>query len=89
MSNTLTPEKMIDQILYGNAEVVDISSTDHEFASVAKGLYVGVGGDIVVDMGDLGTDILFANVPTGTFLPIFVDKVKKSGTIAPLIVGLY
>jgi hypothetical protein len=36
-----------------------------------------------------GTDVTFANVPTGTKLPVRVSKVKATGTTASSIVALY
>ena len=51
-----------------------------------RGLYVGGGGTLVVTM--LGADSTFVNVPTGTILPIQVQKVKAA-TIATNILALY
>lgn len=87
MGNTSKPEQMIDRLLFGNAEVVDISSTDHQFASPAASLYVGGTGNVVVDMGGDGSSITFLAVPAGTVLPIFVHLVK-TGSTATNILGL-
>lgn len=57
------------------------------FQSNFRSLYVGTGGDIVVTMA--GTDVTFANVPDGTFLPVEGSDVKSSGTTASDIVALY
>ena len=89
MSNTDTPEQMIDQILFGNAEVVDVSSTDHQFSKPAKSLYVGVAVTVIVDMGDSGNSISFIGVQAGTILPIFVDKIiSHTVSAAASILGL-
>ena len=56
---------------------------------VPRALYIGVGGDVVVTMAADGTDVTFANVPTGTKLPVRVSKVKATGTTASSIVALY
>ena len=54
-----------------------------------RALYIGSGGDVVVTMAADGTDVTFANVPTGTKLPVRVSKVKATGTTASSIVALY
>ena len=56
---------------------------------VPRALYIGVGGDVVVTMAADGSDVTFANVPTGTKLPVRVSKVKSTGTTASSIVALY
>ena len=49
-------------------------------------LYVGTGGDVAVVMqgiaGSLSNDVIFKNVPSGTFLPIAVDFLCSTGTTA-------
>ena len=47
-------------------------------------LYVGTSGDLTVTMAG-GTDVVFKNVPDGTFLPIAVTKVKAATTAADII----
>ena len=51
-------------------------------------LYVGSGGDIQVTMIG-GQVVIFANVPSGSFMPIQVNKVWSSNTTASNIVALY
>lgn len=55
--------------------------------SVPRGLYVGVGGSLTVEM-KWGGVISFANVPDGSLLPVRVVKVLQASTAAS-IVGLY
>ena len=49
-------------------------------------LYVGTGGNVAVVMqgvaGSLSNDVIFKNVPSGTFLPIAVDFLCSTGTTA-------
>ena len=54
-------------------------------------LFVGVGGDVAVVMNGVATganlaatdvDVIFKNVPSGTFLPISVDYLVSTGTTA-------
>ena len=59
----------------------------------AKALYVGVSGNLtVITAGDttnnnLGTPVLFSNVPVGWF-PVQVRAVMNTGTTATNIVGV-
>lgn len=80
-------EPMISNYQFGNAEEVDISSTNHQFAK-PKALYIGTGGDVKVDMGSNGTGITFKSVTSGSILSIFAIKVYKAGTTADDILGL-
>jgi hypothetical protein len=47
-------------------------------------LYVGVGGNLDVTTAG-GDDIVFFNVPTGTFFPVQVIKVKDTTTAANIV----
>lgn len=72
-----------------------VAVTPSDSAEVSNGgvfpraLYIGVGGDVTVDMAETGTDILFKNTQSGQVLPIRVKKVKETGTGATDIVALY
>lgn len=52
-----------------------------------RALYVGVGGNVSV-ISAAGNTTTFANVATGTILPIRVTHVRSTGTTATNIVGL-
>lgn len=52
-----------------------------DLSSVVRGIYVGTGGTIVA-VSEAGTEIIFANVPTGTILPIRAAKVLATSTAA-------
>ena len=69
-----------------DGELVDISSTD---ATVPNGsaLFIGTGGNVKVDL-ESGSTLTFYNVFDGTFLPISVKKVYKTGTTASNILSL-
>ena len=71
----------------------DNFTTDTDLGGAA--LYVGTGGDVAVVMSgvldisggstNLSTndvDVIFKNVPSGTFLPIAVDFLCATGTTA-------
>jgi len=52
-------------------------------------LFVGVGGDVnVTPWGSRGSQVLFKNVPSGTFMPIQVSQVYSTSTTATDIVLL-
>jgi hypothetical protein len=48
-------------------------------------LYVGGAGDVVVNLINSTTDITFASVAAGTFLPVVVDKIKAATTASKII----
>jgi hypothetical protein len=52
-----------------------------------RALYIGVAGDVKVDMAD-GSTVTFAGVANG-ILPISVKRVYLTGTAATNIVALY
>ena len=66
--------------------VTPSDSTD--LASVTRAIYVGNGGNVSVIMADSEAAVLFANVPTGTTLPIRVSRIRSTGTVATGIVAL-
>lgn len=61
---------------------------DTPLTHVTRALFVGTGGDVAVVMTGSGSVIL-ANVPSGTLLPIRVERVLATGTSAGNIVGLW
>ena len=57
------------------------------FASRARAIYVGVGGDItLVTPG--GSVVLFVGVPQGAILPVECIRVNAVGTAASSLVGI-
>ncbi len=59
------------------------------FTKMARGLYVGASGDIVVVLVDGTSTLTFVGVPTGTILPILCSRVNATGTTATSILALY
>ena len=53
-----------------------------------RGLYVGVSGDISVNMVGVGTAVIFKSAPVG-ILPIQALKVNTTGTTATNLLVLY
>lgn len=56
-------------------------------AETTRALYVGAGGNLALTLAG-GSQVTFANVPTGTLLPLRVAAVAATGTTASAIVGL-
>ena len=67
--------------------VTPSNSTD--LSTSARSLYVGTGGDVVLDTVGAETSVTFANVAAGTVLPVRVARVRATGTTASNIVALY
>lgn len=86
---------------YGNfaapanqAEAVTIS--DGATFAACRALYVGVGGDVSVQMagpspadGGTGAYVQFVGVPTGAILPVSCIEVRATSTTASSLVRLY
>lgn len=60
-------------------------STD--LAITTRGIYVGVAGDLKVDMN--GTAVTFVDLAAGIIHPIVTTRVYDTGTSAGSIIGLY
>lgn len=59
-----------------------------DLPTVARFLYLGTGGTVVLDT--VGGDTLtFANVPDGGMLPVRTRRVRATGTTATGILGLW
>lgn len=63
-------------------------SDQSELPEATRAIYVGGGGDILVQMIDGGDEVLFRNIIPGSLLPIRLKAVKATGTTATQIVGL-
>lgn len=59
-----------------------------DLPALARALYVGTGGDLVLRAVDSDADATFANLPAGTILPVRVRAVRATGSTAANIVGL-
>jgi hypothetical protein len=71
-----------------SAEVVTPSDVT-ALTKPSRALYVGVTGNVSVEMHGTGTAIVFTAVPAGSILPIRVTRVNSTGTSATNIVSLY
>jgi hypothetical protein len=70
-----------------NPFVVALSDTV-DLTRVAKALYVGGSGNIVLIAEDSDTALTFSNVPSGYILPVRVRRILLTGTTATNILGL-
>lgn len=65
---------------------IDGSAYDADTSPVARAVYVGVGGDLMVTTAS-GSVAVFYNCPVG-ILPVQVRKIHSSNTTASQILGL-
>jgi hypothetical protein len=65
--------------------------TPHDSTDIAetRGLYVGVSGDVKVDMASGGSAVTFSALAAGYVHPLRVTRVYSTGTTATNIVALY
>jgi len=61
---------------------------DNDLAVPTRGIYVGVSGDLKVDMVDVGT-VTFVELASGMIHSISAKRVYSTGTDAASILGLY
>jgi hypothetical protein len=88
---TIATQAAVEKTIYGTARAVDASSGNDNLGGVSEiyeALYIGTGGNVVLDMGVGGTSITFNNLASGQLLPVRVKEVKNSGTTATGIVAL-
>ena len=74
-----------------DAEVVDISSTDHEFISSSNcfGIWVGVAGVVIAVLRDKPTvNVTYTGAGAGTIIPGRFLKVIRTGTTATDMLGM-
>ncbi|QLF85261.1 hypothetical protein elemo19C_phanotate67 [Flavobacterium phage vB_FspP_elemoA_1-9C] len=72
------------------SDTTNIPSLSSESGTPNRGcvLYIGTGGDLkVLTVG--GDEVVFSNIPDGTFLPVQVVRVLNSDTTAYKIIALW
>ena len=78
-----------DSVITPSSEFADITPSDSAYLTdIPKSLYVGTGGSLVAIYA-AGDAVTFANVPSGTVLPIRPRRVNATSTTATGIVGIY
>ena len=81
----------LNRIKLQATEAVSVDSggaVSSDVTLVEKMLYIGVAGNVKVDVADLGTGIIFVAVAAGSILPVKVNKIYATGTTAQDIVAL-
>jgi len=63
-------------------------SDTNDLSDVTRWLYVGTGGNVVVNMAD-GSTVTLIGVATGSLLPIRVSRVKNTNTTASNMIALW
>lgn len=64
------------------------ASDSVDFANVARGIYVGVAGDVVL-VTPTGSILTFKNAAQGSVLAILTMRVNSTGTTATNLVALF
>lgn len=72
----------------GEWAVAVTPSDSVDLPQICRGLYVGVTGNVNVNMPD-GGNVLFSNVAAGIVLPIRAKRVLSTSTTATNIVAIY
>ena len=69
------------------AAVTPSNTTDLTY--VARGLYIGVAGNVTLDTQGGESSVLFTGLLAGTILPVLTTRVRSTGTTATSIVALW
>ena len=75
--------------VYTAASFAAVTPSDTtKFAQSARGIYVGVGGDVVL-LGEGGEVVTFTGALAGTVLPVRCVRVNSTSTTATNMVALF
>ena len=85
---TEASQAALEKMLYGTALAVDYSGGDHSLGATYEAFYIGVGGDVSLDLATGGANIVFKNLASGQLLPVRATVVNQTGTTATDIVAL-
>jgi hypothetical protein len=69
-------------------DAVAITTSDTAYFPVCRGIYVGVGGDVVV-VTTQDNAVTFKNAASGTVLPVNCQRVNATNTTATNLIALY
>jgi len=86
MTDYTRQETGITSPTFGGVEITP--SNDNDLARVTRGLYVGVTGNVKVDMED-GSTITWVGLAAGMIHPIRAKRVYATLTTATSIIGVY
>lgn len=65
-----------------------VPDDNNEIERATKAIYVGTGGDVVLQLLAAPVPVTFRNVPSGAVIDVRVARVRATGTTALDIVGL-
>lgn len=75
--------------LLSYSEMFAITPNDStDLTTFTRGLYTGSGGAISLILADDSVELTLSNVPAGAILPLFVKRVRFTGTTATNMRGL-
>lgn len=88
---------MADEYLYQKERITHpaenaVAITPHDsndLANSSRGVYVGVSGDVKVDMVGTGTAVVFTALAAGVIHPLRVTRIYSTDTTATNIVAVY
>lgn len=69
-------------------QAVTVTPSDTDYLPATTAIYVGVTGDLAVEMLD-GATVTFAGLAANIFHPISVKRIKSTGTTATGIIAGY
>ena len=81
-------KESLNQLLYDSAVAVTPSDSSDVAGAPYKALYVGVGGNVALDLNSGGEAIVFKNLASGQILPVVFDRVDSTGTTATDLIAL-
>jgi|TARA_R100001460_G_scaffold69094_1_gene109663 hypothetical protein len=81
-------KESLNQMVYDKALAITASDGADVSGAPYKALYVGVGGDVKLDLNGSGSAIVFKNLASGQLLPLVFDRVYSTGTTATNLVAL-
>ena len=81
-------KESLNQLLYDSAVAVSPNDGADVTGAPYKALYVGVGGDVALDLNNSGEAIVFKNLASGQLLPVQITNVKASNTTATNMIAL-
>ncbi len=75
----------------GNAAAINLGADTTYTAGEPRGLFIGTGGNVKVDLVNGATGIVFKNLTAGQILPVRCTKIYSTanGTTAADIVALF
>ena len=81
-------KESLNQLLYDSAVAVTPDDASDITGAPYKALYVGVGGDVALDLNNSGEAIVFKNLASGQVLPVVFDRVDNTNTTATNLIAL-